>query len=236
MFRFKQFTVHHDRCAMKVGMDGSLLGAWSGEGLTPSRILDIGTGTGLIALMVAQRFEEADITGIDIQKGCMSQAQENIDASPFSKRISLELESLQEHASPGDLTYDLIVCNPPFFNRSSQSDQSDRNTARHDDSLPFPELIANAAKLLTDRGIFSVIIPDDRAREFMEIAESHSLHLWRSMRVYGRKGGPAKRRLIEFSKFYPKEAPQLTELAVEDDVRVWSEEYKALLREFYIVL
>lgn len=233
-FKFKQFTVYHDKCAMKVGMDGSLLGAWAGCSIQPLRILDIGTGTGLIALMVAQRFENAQITGIDIQSTCTEQARENIDNSPFSNRITLEVSPVQSFQS--DQLFDLIVCNPPFFNRSSQSGQIDRDTARHDDTLSFSELTEHASRLLSPKGIFALIIPEDRASEFMTFAEAEGLHLQRSVRVKGRVGGVVKRRLLEFSPSYPVEAPILEELAVEADIKVWTEEYKALLREFYIVL
>lgn len=233
-FKFKQFTVHHDRCAMKVGMDGSLLGAWAGAELHPSRILDIGTGTGLIALMCAQRYPDAEITGIDIQSTCVNQAKENVANSPFSSRITIEVTPVQYFNS--SVRFDLIVCNPPFFNRSSQSGQSDRDTARHDDNLSFPDLAKHAVRLLNKDGIFSLIIPEDRASEFMAIAESEGLHLVRSVKVRGRIGGVVKRRLLEFSPSYPIEAPHLDELAVEADIKIWTEEYKSLLRDFYVVL
>lgn len=232
-FKFKQFTVYHDRCAMKVGMDGSLLGSWAGEGLHPKRILDIGTGTGLIALMCAQRFENAEITGIDIQNGCTDQARENVANSPYSNRIQVEISPVQEFEADA---FDLIVCNPPFFNRSSQSGQTDRDTARHDDSLSFPELAHHSARLLNAKGVFALIIPEDRASEFMLSAEDNGLHLVRSVKVRGRVSGVVKRRLLEFSPSYPIEAPELGELAVEADIKVWTEEYKELLRDFYIVL
>lgn len=218
---------------MKVGMDGSLLGSWAGQGTLPERILDIGTGTGLIALMCAQRFPEAKIDAIDIQSECISQAQENVEDSPFSEQIKLHASLLQDFQGG---PFDLIVCNPPFFKNSSKTGQSDRDTARHDDSLPFEELAAHSARLLSPKGVLSLIIPEDRASEFMTLAEKNGLHLLTSMKVYGRVGGVAKRRMLEFSPTIPKEAPQLKEMAVEADVKVWTEEYKDLLRDFYIVL
>lgn len=218
---------------MKVGMDGSLLGSWAGQGTSPKRILDIGTGTGLIALMCAQRFPEAKIDAIDIQSECLGQAQENVDDSPFSEQIKLHASSLQDFQGE---TYDLIVCNPPFFKNSSKTGRSDRDTARHDDSLPFEELAEHSARLLNTNGVLSLIIPEDRASEFMMLVEKNGLHLRNSMKVFGRVGGVAKRRMLEFSPTLPKEAPELKEMAVEADVKVWTEEYKDLLRDFYIVL
>ncbi|KAB2814233.1 tRNA1(Val) (adenine(37)-N6)-methyltransferase [Phaeocystidibacter luteus] len=232
-FKFKQFTVHHDKCAMKVGMDGSLLGAWAGTNQHTLRVLDIGTGTGLIALMIAQRFPEAEIIGIDIQSSCLGQARENVESSPFAQRIEIVESSIQDFE---DEPFDLIVCNPPFFNRSSKSGEGARDTARHDDTLSFSELATNASRLLSDTGTFALIIPEDRAREFAELAEQNSLHLHRSVQVRGRVGGPVKRRLYEFGKRYPAEAPQLGEISVENAPRSWTEEYKELLRDFYVVL
>ncbi len=218
---------------MKVGMDGSLLGAWAGKNLAPNRILDIGCGTGLIALMCAQRFPNAHIEGIDIQEECLGQARENVVSSPFADRITLHHSRLQDYQAP---LYDLIVCNPPFFNRSSRSGEAQRDTARHDDHLPFSELVEHASQLLAEDGLFALIIPEERASEFQILTESHRLHLHRSVKVRGRVGGVVKRRLLEFGKAVPSEAPVLEELAVEADIKQWTEEYQELLREFYVVL
>lgn len=232
-FRFKQFTVHHDRCAMKVGMDGSLLGAWAGANATPHQILDIGTGTGLIALMLAQRFPHAHIDAIDIQETCLGQAEENVQASPFGDRIHLHKSPLQEWKS--EVLYDLIVCNPPFFKNSSRSGLDERDKARHDDHLPFSELVNNAAGLLAEGGIFAVVIPQDRAAEFAEIASSCTLYLARNVGVRGRKGGLIKRRLLEYSNI-PHFSPLEGDMAVEADVKVWTDEYASLLKDFYLKL
>ncbi len=218
---------------MKVGMDGSLLGAWAGRGCEPKSILDIGTGTGLISLMLAQRFREASVTGIDIQGPCIDQARDNVDASPFSTNVEIIETRLQDYQSHA---YDLIVCNPPFFNRSSRSGAADRNIARHDDSLPFHELVSCSRNLLADSGLFSIIIPEDRASEFMALAEKEGLHLRRSVKVRGRIGGVVKRRLLEFSPLLPPEAPELSELAIEADIKQWTKEYENLLRDFYLAL
>lgn len=233
-FKFKQFTVHHDECAMKVGMDGSLLGAWAGNSLLPKRILDIGTGTGLIALMCAQRFPNAHITAVEIQSNCAGQARKNVEDSPFKDRIEVRVSSVQDF--PSEHMYDLIVCNPPFFKNSSRSGQLERDTARHDDSLPFSELAFHASRLLHSLGTFSLIIPADRSDEFVEWAKEADLFLHEIVYVRGRVGGSVKRCLMEFKKNAPRTMPISKELSVEVEPKKWTEEYINLLRDFYIVL
>lgn len=232
-FRFKQFTVFHDRCAMKVGMDGSLLGAWAGDSQKPDRILDIGTGTGLISLMCAQRFPSAQIRGIDINSGCLEQALENIERSPWGDRITVSESRLQDYS---DDPFDLIVCNPPFFNRSSQSGQTDRNQARHDDHLSFEELVGHSARLINPKGIIALILPEERVAELLGLSEKQGLHLVRSVKVRGTVSGPVRRRLLELSPSLPSTEPVSEELAVEAGVKEWTPEYAALLKEFYLAL
>ncbi|MFM2293328.1 MAG: hypothetical protein RIS29_3141, partial [Bacteroidota bacterium] len=147
-FRFKQFTVFHDRCAMKVGIDGVLLGCWTNVADT-SMVLDIGTGTGLIALMIAQR-TDAHIDAIDIDEGAFEQAMINVQASPWSSRLNVVLSSLQDFVS--DKKYDLIVSNPPYFINSLKNPDEQRTTARHTDSLTHEELIDQCIPKLTEGG------------------------------------------------------------------------------------
>ena len=148
VFRFKQFSIHHDRCAMKVGTDGVLLGAWgSVEG---KQILDIGTGTGLIALMAAQRNPEAEVLGIDIDPEAVLQAKENIAESPFSSRVRCILCDFRDaDFSSANTSFDAILCNPPFFTEDTLPDDVGRALARNNKSLPFDRLIPKAASLLT---------------------------------------------------------------------------------------
>lgn len=154
MFRFKRFTVEQDLCAMKVGMDGVLLGAWAQGG---KRILDIGTGTGLIALMMAQRNLYSLVTAIDIDEGACRQAMKNVENSPFRNQIVVRHESVQEHHG----LYDAIVSNPPYFMDSLGAPDAQRHLARHTDTLSYAELMQAAYRLLTDDGEFSVIVPFD---------------------------------------------------------------------------
>ena len=163
-FQFRQFTIRQQRCAMKVGTDGTLLGAWASplishfSPLTPHRILDVGTGTGLIALMMAQRFPLAQVTGIDIDADAALQATENVAASPFASRVTI----LQHDVATMEGVFDVIVCNPPFFAKALHSPDAQRSVARHDDTLTYAQLMQHARRLLGDDGELSVVVPADQ--------------------------------------------------------------------------
>lgn len=155
-FSLKQFNIKQERAAMKVGTDGLLLGAWAAGGM---RILDVGTGTGLIALMMAQRFPGASVVAIDIDEDAASQAEENVMLSPFAERVVVKCTSLQRFED--EKQYDSIVCNPPYFTHSLTSPDAKRTVARHSVALPFDDLFKNVCRLLTKDGVFSIIIPTD---------------------------------------------------------------------------
>ena len=156
-FTFKQFYIDHSRCAMKVGTDGTLIGAWFSANCNNCRILDIGTGTGLIAIMAAQRFSDAQIIGIDIDSDCIEQARENVAASPWSERISIIHSALQEFTSSKG--FDVIISNPPYFVDSLLSPDDKRSTARHTTSLSFSDLFDGVERLLAQDGTFALILP-----------------------------------------------------------------------------
>ena len=165
-FKFRQFTVWHDRCAMKVGTDGVLLGAWAGQD-RPGEILDIGTGSGLIALMLAQRFPKARITGIDCDKDAAMQAKENFTGSPWADRlrtVHIGLQGFCRDTVTAAERFDLIVSNPPFYDNTLTNPDSRRCTARHTGGLPHDELLLLSAGLLTDSGVFSLIVPSESER------------------------------------------------------------------------
>ena len=228
-FAFKQFTIHHDRCAMKVGTDGVLLGAW--VNLSNShRILDIGTGTGLIALMMAQRCNDSNITAIDINTEAVSQANENIQASPWKDRvIAIQQDIRSFHPNK---SFDTIVSNPPYFINSLKSSDTQRNTARHTDTLSAEDLIRKTADLLTEDGYFSIILPTEQIEELIQISERVGLYPSRRTHVITRPGLMPKRTLMEFCK---RETPFPTnQLVIELDRHVYSEEYIALTRDFYL--
>lgn len=162
-FEFQQFTIDQRHAAMKVGTDSDLLGALAEGG---ENILDIGTGTGVLALMMAQRFSKAHITAIDIDEGAILDATNNFSSSPFSERLTLHHCSLQDfmlHPEGGNTngTFDSIICNPPYFDKSLEAPDKSRTRARHTSSLPFRELIEGAYQLLEPDGTFSVIIPPE---------------------------------------------------------------------------
>lgn len=228
-FKFKQFTVYHDRCAMKVGTDGVLLGAWTDLSQT-RRILDIGTGTGLIALMLAQRNPEAQITAIDIDAEAVKQACENFSASPWSNR----LKAIQQdvcHYTEFSL-FDTIVSNPPYFVDSLKCTDNQRTTARHTDSLDAKRLLKKVSELLAPDGRFSLILPADQTNELIRIAQIQGLHPSRLTQVITRPGLPPKRSLVEFQKAV--QPIQANELVIELERHVYSEGYTSLTRDFYL--
>ena len=216
-FRFKQFEIQQDRCAMKVGTDGVLLGAWADGG---RRVLDIGSGTGLISLMMAQRFPQAWVLGIDIDPDACEQARENVANSPFARRVSIENFALQKLSDDsvstaflsagesdsegkpggGELLFDAIVSNPPFFVNSMKNPDSKRTLARHSDSLPFSELMKGVRRWLSDDGLFSAIVPVDVLEPFVSEAYCSGLSLIRKCGVRTVERKAPKRYLLTFAK------------------------------------
>lgn len=228
-FTFKQFTIRHDRCAMKVGTDGVLLGAWTDVNHS-QRMLDIGTGTGLIALMLAQRCPQASITAIDIDIDAVGQAQENVLLSPWSDRVEVKLQDICKYLT--DKHFDTIVSNPPYFIDSLKCPDNQRNTARHTDTLDAERLLESVSRLLTDDGRFSIILPAEQTDLLIQTAYTQGLYPSRKTTVITRPGLSPKRILMEFQK--TKEAFQPDELIIELERHVYSEGYIALTKDFYL--
>ncbi len=227
-FSFKKFTVYHNLCAMKVGTDGVLLGAWTNV-TKAEKVLDIGTGSGLIALMLAQRCE-ASITGIDIDKDATLQAQINFDASPWKHRMEVFHSDLNEfHPS---CQFDTIVSNPPFFADSLKCPDSQRNTARHNDTLTLDRLMEKVSLLLRPEGKISLILPFDQNEILLHTARQYGLYPSRHTAVITHPGLPPKRSLFEFRKQPSTYTTQ--ELVIELERHVYSEEYIALTKDFYL--
>ena len=180
---------------MKVGTDGLLLGAWAQGG---KRVLDIGTGTGLIALMMAQRFPEAHVDAIDIDADAASQAEDNARRSPFADRVAVRCVSLQEYVEERE--YDSIVCNPPFFTQSLQSPDSKRTLARHSIALPFDDLFLHARRLMSEDGVYSIVVPSDALSQIETAAVMNNLFLVRRCLVRTTRKKPARRLLLSFSQ------------------------------------
>lgn len=231
-FQFKQFTIRHDKCAMKVGTDAVLLGAWADTTLCRS-ILDIGTGTGIIALMLAQRCP-ADIDAIDIDEDACRQAQENVEASPFGGRIKIVHTSCSGFArSQAGKRYDLIVSNPPYFVNSLKCPDNKRSLARHTDSLPLPELVEDAAGMLTPSGKIALIVPYEQLNEINEIAKENELYVRKQTDVIPVPDATPKRLLIELSPEAVAGVYRET-LVIEEARHQYTPEYIALTKDFYL--
>lgn len=230
-FSFKKFTVYHDKCAMKVGIDGVLLGAWAEVGDAFS-ILDVGTGTGLIALMLAQR-SNAAVTGIDIDADAVLQASENIIQSPWQDRVDVQHASLQKFAADTSPCFDLIVSNPPYFVNSTKAPVHNRTLARHTDTLTHEELIENALGLLKPSGRICIILPVNEGMDCIRFAESLGMYCTKQVKVFPKSGVEAKRLLLEFSQIYSVQ--MVSELTIESVVRhQYTAEFTALAKEFYL--
>ena len=236
-FRFKQFTVSNERSAQKVGTDGVLLGAWVGLSGAEQHILDVGTGTGVIALMMAQRCP-AIVVGIDIDAPSAEEASANFNASPWGSRMAAfrgDFRGLGT-ATAHPLVflrcpYDLIISNPPFFNDSLKAPDERRSDARHSDTLSFGELAAEAAQLLSPEGRLAVIYPVEEAEKLAGEALVAGLFPCRICRVHTKKGTPAKRVMMEFSR--QKKEPLIEELHIME-AGEFTREYRSLTGDFYI--
>lgn len=229
-FRFKQFAIFHDRCAMKVGTDGVLLGAWTKIG-GAQRILDIGTGTGLLALMLAQR-SLAQIDAVEIDEEACIQARENVERSPFSNRIAVYQLSIQDYASTCSQRYDLIVSNPPFFDNAYKAIHQARNLARHSDRLDKVDLLQSAQQLLSENGRLAVIYPTEEAEIFHRKAEAFGFFCHRKLYVKPTLNSPIKRAIVELGK--NQSEYQETSLTIEADRHIYTAEFIALIKDFYL--
>ena len=235
-FSFKHFKVEQDRCAMKVGTDGVLLGAWTSLENNPQSILDIGAGTGLISLMLAQRSSAQQIDALEIDEDAYEQCVENFENSPWADRLFCFHASLDEFAEdPEDEKYDLIVSNPPFFVPNQiEHIPENRKKARFYDSLPFEDLIKYAAQLLSETGELAVVIPFAEEEKIIAFAKANHLLINRITRVRGTENTPIKRSLLQFS-FIEKEVEE-NELTLEISRHLYTEDFKSLVKEFYLKL
>ena len=231
-FSFKQFTVNQDQCAMKVGTDGVLLGAWTSIKHNPESILDIGTGTGVIALQLAQRSNAEIVDAIEIDDNAFEQAVENFENSPWGDRLFCYHASLEEFANEIDDNYDLIISNPPFYNDAFQSKDKARNTARFTDSLPFDILIKSVSKLLSKTGVFTVIIPYKEEENFINLAKVHKLFVNNICHVKGMPTSEIKRSLLEFS--FTANKVIIEDLIIETARHQYTNTYIEFVKDFYL--
>lgn len=231
-FAFKLFTIVQDKCAMKVGTDAVLLGAWAKCNAKSCYILDIGTGTGVIALMMAQKYNVALIDAIDIDHNAYLQAQENVASSNWNNRINVFETSLQQFQT--NYKYNIIISNPPYFINSSKTPHESRTNARHSDLLPYEELVDGVIRLLEDEGCFFVILPQKEGELFIELAESKKLFLNKLTRVKTKHNSPISKRLLMQFGFKRNNFFE-DELVIETEERhQYSEEYKELTKDFYL--
>lgn len=223
MFKFRQFTVNQDLCAMKVGTDGVLLGAWARGG---SRVLDVGTGTGVIALMMAQRFPEARVTAIDIDEGAVSQARQNVEQSPFAARVEVLHTRVQDLQMRMPGVFDAVVSNPPYFVDALKAPDGQRTVARHAETLTYGELMEAAWRLLSDDGELSVIVPFDYRRRMEDEATFRGFFPCRICAVRTVAGRQARRYLLSFRK-HPCDR-------TFDVMTIGDEQYRLLTQDFYL--
>jgi len=231
-FTFKQFTISQDRCAMKVGTDGVLLGAWTSLIQEPNSILDIGTGTGLIALQLAQRSTAETIDAIEINAAAYEQCVNNFEASPWGDRLFCYHASWNEFVSEIDDEYELIVANPPFHEETVSSGEISRDQARQSDALPFIDLICGVEKLLASDGIFTTIIPYKATEKLITLAASYGLFPHKITHVKGNPEADIKRNLLEFHRFAGKVVTN--ELIIETHRHHYAEAYITLTKDFYL--
>ncbi|MCM1378266.1 MAG: methyltransferase [Clostridium sp.] len=231
-FFFKEFSVAHSRSSMKVGVDGVLVGMWA-EADFPRYILDVGTGCGVIALMAAQRFQDAMIDAVDIDGESIEEALQNFDNSPWASRLNAIQCDYKEFATNSIRKYDLIISNPPYFDSGVSEVSSRRIAARHQQSLPINQLLENSYLLLSEHGRISIVIPSEILKNTLLAAKECGLFVARVTRVRGHSSSPYKRVLVELRN----EAPpgiQESELTLEKSRGVPTREYQRLGCPFYL--
>jgi tRNA1Val (adenine37-N6)-methyltransferase len=231
-FRFKQFQVHHDRCAMKVGTDGVLLGAVASAD-APKTILDVGTGTGLVALMLAQRFPTARIEAVEIDEAAFLQAKGNAEGSPWGDRVHVWHSRFQDYAKTCEEKFDLIVSNPPYFSRHLLSEDPRRNLALHQEGLDFSTLAAGVSKLLDPTGFFWVILPPLQMASLESELQKQGLFPFFLLEIFDRPQKKSHRRIQGFS--FKDGSFERRIISIRDTEGLYSKEYSELVREFLII-
>ena len=238
-FKFKQFTVNQDQCAMKIGTDGVLLGAWATIEKNPFATLDIGAGTGILSLMLAQRSNAEVIDALEIDENAYEQCVDNFEASPWSDRLFCYHADLAEFTEEIEDQYDLIICNPPFYSEDYKSENEQRDLARFQDAMPFEHLVASVSKLLMKDGTFCTIIPFKEEEKFIALASASNLKTNKITRVRGTENSEIKRSLIEMSFnastcLADRSDIKLDKLVIEKTRHHYTEDYMNLTKDFYL--
>ena len=230
MFHFKEFSISQEVSSMKVGTDSVILGAWT-PAYQPQRILDIGAGTGILSLMMAQRFPQALIHSIEIDAETAQECKQNITSSPWKGRITVFQTDIRDFSASN--SYDLILSNPPFFSEDTHSPNQKRSLARASHSLPFAQLLNCVNKFLSPKGTFSVVIPYKEETSFLQEATYYSLYPLQKLYLKGTPSSPIKRSFLLLSR---QQVTQILTklLIVEKERHQYTEEYQELTKNFYL--
>ncbi|WP_028892428.1 tRNA1(Val) (adenine(37)-N6)-methyltransferase [Tenacibaculum sp. 47A_GOM-205m] len=234
-FQFKEFTVHQDKTAMKIGTDAVLLGAWCNLGDYPDTMLDVGSGTGVISLMLAQRSDAMTIDAVEVDENAYEQTVENFEQSDWGDRLFCYNASFVEFAeemAEEEEQYDVIVSNPPFYTDNYETEDVARNKARFTSSLSFEDLLKGVSKILSENGRFSTIIPFKEQENFVELAKKYDLYLNRVCRVKGTPDTEVKRSLLELS--FVETSIKEEELIIETKRHQYTDAYINLTKDFYL--
>lgn len=233
MFKFKQFAVNQDRCAMKIGTDAVLIGAWCPIDNNPKSILDVGAGTGILALMLAQRTNADQIDALEIDEEAYEQCVENFENSPWADKLFCYHAALDEFVDDPEDEYDLIISNPPFYSEDFKTADEQRDLARFQDAMPFEDLIEAADLLLSENGTFAVVIPYKEEERFIDLCAEYELYAVKATRVKGSQKTPIVRSLLAFKRY---ELSVLTadELVIEINRHEYTDDYINLTQDFYL--
>ena len=231
-FKFKQFTVQQDQCAMKIGTDSVLLGAWTPLDTNPFSVLDIGAGTGVLSLMLAQRSNAQVIDALEIDELAYEQCVDNFETSPWADRLFCYHADLAEFTEEIEDKYDLIISNPPFYSEDYKTENTQRDLARFTDALPFNHLVDSVSQLLSRDGVFTVVIPFKEEANFIKLASEVNLFPNKIMRVKGSDASEIKRSLLAFS--FSESDIKIETLVIEIERHQYTEDYIALTQDFYL--
>ena len=225
-FRFQQFSIQQSKDVFRVGTDGVLLGAMCNV-TNAKKILEIGTGTGLISLMLAQRNVSAKISAIDINENAVKLASENFRNSIFNENLKVELKDFKNFET--NENFDLVVCNPPFFEKNASAKDV---LARQQVELNFRNLVEKSTEIITKKGILSIILPSEAATDVKSLAEEFNLYLVREINIYGIEGGNLKRNILEFS--LAQKPLEISDFVIEKSPRKYSDQYLNLTKNFHV--
>lgn len=230
-FEFKKFKIHQDRSAFKVTTDACVLGAYV-HALNPDSVCDIGTGTGIIALMLAQKFPDSKIDAVEIDKSSAIQARENADVSPWSERIMVINQSIQDFSILSKKKYNLIVCNPPYYEDHLRSKDNQKNLTRHNYKISIKELANSISILLKDEGVFYTIMPAFSFGRFREELERFNIRLFDKLGIHSRLEKPLYRYIGGFCR--KKDDMKENTLIIYNENGEYSEGFKKLLKDYYL--